>query len=341
MRLLTSLVIFVLTSCAGGGSDGAPRGHQVALAGFTQNFDSSENKWRQLLDAAREAGVTSLHIQAPPWAEVELSPGVFDLSIFDSFFQMLAEYNLDYSVDIATPLGISAVDVPSDFTFKSFDDPDLFTRYERYVAAVLNRFSKATHVILHTETAGSFFGSADEKDFQDYCELVSRTTDFVRATLPGVGVGVYGTKNESREILACLNKSTDFFGISYIADRGDDDHLALLTELAAQAGNKTLVINEAGIPTSPRIGGSEQAQVEFVGMMNEFARSLGDQLQFYSYYLYIDDDESIVRQYVPAFFPNYSEQQKEDLIAFFSSLGLHRADGTPKPAWAVFKSHIH
>jgi hypothetical protein len=340
IKLIFTLIILLLSACSGGGADEDSPSQQVALAGFPQNFDGSELKWRQLLDGAQEAGVTGVHLQAPGWSETESSVGVYDLSFFDPFLRIIAEYDLSYSIDIATPLGISKVDVPADFSFSTFDDPALFARYEQYVVAVLNRFTRATHVVLHTETAGSFFdGGADDPDFMSYCELISKTANAVRVVLPEARVGIYGTKNESQDILACLNKSTDFFGMSYIADRADDDHLGTLKALAGQAGGKAIVINEASVPTSPRLGGSEQVQAEFVNTLFSFTQSLGDQLQFVSYYQYIDDDESLSRQYVPAFFPNYSEEQKEDAIAFFSSLGLHRADGTPKLAWGVFKSY--
>ena len=199
--LLLSLLL-MLPGCSGGGSEKTSSAPRVALAGFTQNFDGSRAKWRQLLDGAQEAGVSSLHLQAPPWSEAQAIPGSFDLSYFDAFLQIIGDYSLTYSIDIATPLGISEVNVPADVAFSSFADPALFGRYQRYVKAVLGRLNRATEVVLHTETAGSFFESSGEsEEFLAYCDLISKTANLVRETLPGVRVGIYGTKNESREIL--------------------------------------------------------------------------------------------------------------------------------------------
>jgi hypothetical protein len=336
--LLLASTGLLLGACA---QDAAPPGSvlsaRVGLSGITHNYDGSEQAWRELLDGARQANATFLHLQAPPWSEAETSPGVFDLSYFDAFVRLNSSYNLGYTLDVSTPLGLGAVDLPADLAFSSFGDPALMARYDAYVSAVLTRLSGASHVILHTETAGPYFGNDEKRaDFLAYCDLVAHAADHVRAVLPGVKVGVYGTKNESPGILSCLNRATDFFGISYIADRGDDEHRARLAELAGLSGGKPIALFEAGVPTAARLGGSESRQVDFVRLLFEFAAQQGESLLLLSYFQYIDEDPALTRQYVPILFAAYDPEQQEDFIAFFTSLGLLRTDGSPKPAWQEF-----
>ncbi len=337
--LLLASAGLLLGACA---QDAAPTGvlsARVGLSGITQNYDGSEEKWRELLEGAKQARATFLHLQAPPWSEAETSPGVFDLSYFDAFLRLNPGYNLGYTVDVSTPLGLGAVDLPADLAYSSFEDPELIARYDAYVSAVLTRLSGASHVVLHTETAGPYFENDEKRaDFLAYCELVAHAADHVRAVLPGVKVGVYGTKNESPGILNCLNRSTDFFGISYIADRGDDEHRARLAELAGLSGGKPIALFEVGVPTAARLGGSESRQVDFVRLVFEFAAQQGEKLLLLSYYQYIDEDPALTRQYVPVLFAGYDREQQEDLVAFFTSLGLLRTDGSPKPAWQEFKA---
>ena len=333
------LLLFIL-GCSSGETTPDQREAQIGISGLTQNFDGEISKWKELLDGAREANVHFLHLQTPRWSEAEPSPGVFDFSYFDGYFQLKGDTTFRYTLDVATPLGLGAVDVPKDISFRSFSDTQLISRYQAYLLEVLTRFPAATHLVLHTETAGPFFGNdADSSDFRDYCDFISEAAMFIRSKAPNMKVGIYGTKSESRDILSCLNRSTDFFGISYLADRGDSDHLSNLTELINQAGEKPVALIEVGIPTAPRLGGSEEKQSEFVQLLFKLLATEGDHVLFLSYYQFIDEQESVTSAYVPILFPQFTQEQQQDLIAFLSSLGLHRADRSPKPAWQLFLAH--
>ena len=335
-------VTFFAAACSSSDDDAPTSGDisaRIGLSGVTQNFDGSEEKWRELLDGARVAQVSFLHLQAAPWSEAETASGAFDFSYFDPFVRLNESYRFAYTLDLATPLGLGAPDVPSDLAGIAFDDPLLLVRYKAYIFAALRKLSAATEVVLHTETAGPFFENDERSEsFLAYCRLIGAAADYVRELRPGVRVGVYGTKNESPGILQCLNRSTDFFGIGYIGDRGDEDYETVISSLADQAGDKPIGFFEAGIPTAARLGGTEERQSEFVHYLFSFAAARGSRLSFLSYFQRIDLDESVVRGFVPTLFAQYSDAEREDAVAFFTSLGLVRADGTPKPAWELFRT---
>ena len=311
----------------------------LAISGVTNSYRTTRDAWKQLLDVAAEAGVSSIHLQPLGWGEAETSPGTFNFTDFDELFALKDKYALSYTLDIGTPVGISRHDLPADLEFVSFRDPEMIRRYRAYIAAHLNRFNNPTHVILHTETASNFLAD-DPEAFAAYCDLLASTADYVRSLAPKTKVGIYATADDSADALAKMGRNTDFFSFGYNADRGDLDHKATLKRLYGMAGNKRIGIHEIGIPTAARVGGSEAAQVAFVNLIFDLAAQHASQLEFISYYQAFDEDPAVTSVWLPAMFPDWSDTMQQDGLAWFGSLGLHRFDGTPKPAWATFKQRV-
>ena len=280
-----------------------------------------------------------IHIQPLGWREAEPEPGQFNFSDFDQFFAIRDGYSLNYTLDIGTPMGISRTDLPEDLDFVSFRDPEMVRRYRAYVAATLGKFNKPTHVILHTETASTFLAD-DPQGFAAYCDLLASTADYVRSLSPKSKVGIYATSYDSAEALNQMGRNTDFFSFGYNADRGEHNHKQILERLYAAAGGKRIGIHEIGIPTAARVGGSEAAQVAFVNLIFDLAAQHADRLEFMSYYQAFDEDPAVTSVWLPAAFPDWSDEMQQDGLAWFGSLGLHRFDGAPKPAWTTFKQRV-
>ncbi|MFN8391826.1 MAG: hypothetical protein U0136_16170 [Bdellovibrionota bacterium] len=333
-------------SCSSGGSDEPDTTTElsaqtrVGLSAITKNYDPSEASWRQLLDAAKESGVGLVHIQSPRWSETEIERGTYQFNDFVNFFELNRTYRIPYTLDVATPLGLGTPDVPPDLQFHSFDDPQLLIRYRAFLTAVLERFNEATDVVLHVETVGSYFSGELAPQFMDFCSVINNAVQLAKEIRSGVRVGVYLSADERADIRSCLNRSTDFYAVTYLADRGDSDFRAAFRAIEALPKDKPVALVEAGLPTSSRLGGSEERQIDFVNSLFSLAGSMGDRLTFFSYYHAYDEDPAVTRQYVPSTFPQFDANQQEDLIAFLTTLGLHRTDGTAKPAWNVFKQNV-
>lgn len=310
-----------------------------ALAGIPESYDTSRAGWTQLLDTARDAGATQIHLQPLGWGEAESAPGQWNFSDFTEYFAIKGNYNLGFTLDIGTPVGILDYDLPSDLTFTSFSDPVMVARYRAYVTANLERFPSPSHVILHTETATTLL-AGDPAGFAAYCTLLAETADLVRELSPGTRVGIYSTQYDSAVQLDAMGRNTDFFSFGYNADRGDDDHRQKLEDLYAKAGDRQIGIHEIGIPTSARMGGSTSAQVDFINLIFDLAEQHRSRLEFMSYYQAFDEDPAVTSAYIPVLFPDWTPEMQADAIAWFGSLGLHTFEGTPKPAWEVFRTRI-
>lgn len=320
-----------------------------ALSGLTQNYNETDEAWAEIFAKAKDLGVQNLHLQAGTWQEIESTEGSFILSYLDGFLKaMMKEENQDfsYSLDVATPLGIGGPKVPPHVNFTTWDSAEMFAQYKGYLDAVFAILPHPTYVMLHTESAGYYF--TEEQQHQEelaaFQTLLNNTSKYIKSILPAAAaakIGVYGGKPESAETLRQLNLDTDYFGLTYIADRGDEDFEFQLRQLLERAPpDKPIAIVEAGVPTHERVGGSDVRQQAYVETLFQLAREYGDRMEYISYYQALDEEEWVTRSYVPILFPDWTGDTFEDAVKWFSSLGLYRADGEPKPAVATFQSEL-
>ena len=200
-------------------------------------------------------------------------------------------------------------------------------------------YYQPSHIILHTETASRFLEN-DKASWEAYCQLLADTADYIRTLTPKAKVGIYATSYDTSEEIALMSKKMDYFSFGYNADTGDLNHKELIEKIFALAGDRQVGIHEIGIPTSSIVKGSQEKQIEFVNLIFDFATTWGKKLEFMAYYQGFDEDPAVTSVWLPATFPDWTDQMKTEGIAWFGSLGLHTFDGKPKPAWNTFKTRI-
>jgi hypothetical protein len=102
--------------------------------------------------------------------------------------------------------------------------------------------------------------------------------------------------------------------------------------MRALAGNRPVVLQEVGYPSSAYLASSESLQADFVGSAFQAWETFGSQMPFLNFFLLHDFSESDCDQFVAyCGFPS-----DQNLHAFLCSIGLRRVDGTPKLAWSAF-----
>ncbi len=291
------------------------------MAGGTNSYQTTTEAWAQPIKTTKDAGGKFIHIQPMRWGETETSPGVFNFSDFDALYAQLETSGIGYTIDIGTPMGINKVDLPSDLIFTSFSNPTMVERYRKYVAAVLQKFPKPSHIILHTETASRFLEN-DKASWEAYCQLLANTADYIRTLAPKAKVGIYATSYDTSDEIALMSKNMDYFSFGYNADTGDLNHKEQIEKIFALAGERQVGIHEIGTPTSSIVKGSQEKQVEFVNLIFDLATAWGKQLEFMAYYQGFDEDPTMTSVWLPATFPDWTDQMKTEGIAWFGSLGL-------------------
>ena len=95
------------------------------------------------------------------------------------------------------------------------------------------------------------------------------------------------------------------------------------------AHGRKLVIQEAGYPSAARLGSSSAAQATFVRDVFRAWNRHPRAIPFLSFFALFDQRGR------PC-----SPSAKTDAAAFFCTLGLHRSDGSDKPAWDAFRAGV-
>lgn len=152
-----------------------------------------------------------------------------------------------------------------------------------------------------------------------------------------VGVGMSAEAPKSEPAFQELIDAQDVLAFSYFPGLGTSDPgassgvAATVTQIADAAGQRPIVLDAAGFAADPAAGGGEDAQQKF------FATLFGAVAARRASFALVD----VVELYdaPPSACEAWAGEQGEPpggpLAAYACSLGLFRADGTPRPAWSA------
>jgi exo-beta-1,3-glucanase (GH17 family) len=174
-----------------------------------------------------------------------------------------------------------------------------------------------------------------------YTGFYQDAVQHVHAQMPGLSVGVTttfeGYSVTSAADVRTLNSSSDVVILTYYplqdgaqvrAATAPGADLPLMVSLA---GDKPVVLQEAGYPSGALNGSSETSQAEFVSNLLQAWHAAGGRIPFLSYFLLYDFDQPTCDA-----FGVYYGVADPAFLSFLCTLGLRTADGTEKPAWAAF-----
>jgi exo-beta-1,3-glucanase (GH17 family) len=163
----------------------------------------------------------------------------------------------------------------------------------------------------------------------------------VHAKSPQLSVGVtttfsgYSAGNPAA--VQALNAASDVVILTYYPLQGDSQVIAAtapatdLPMMISLAGNKPVVLQEAGFPSGTLNGSSDTDQQQFVASLFQSWRAAGSQMPFLSYFLLYDLDATTCNA-----LGVYYGSSDPAFLSFLCSLGLRTSDGTAKPAWNEF-----
>ncbi len=93
-----------------------------------------------------------------------------------------------------------------------------------------------------------------------------------------------------------------------------------------------LILQEVGYPTSTRLGSSEEKQAEFVSNVYTAWKAKSSQILFLNFFLMHDFAPTTCDDFTAY----YGLPDNKSFHEFLCTLGLRKADGTPKLAWKAF-----
>jgi hypothetical protein len=333
----------LLAGCGGSGnSPSAPAGNSSQIVAMSIDTPNSSAPTIQALDAAvtlaQGAGVRGL-IATYTWSALESTPGQIDVSSIQSGLDYYHQNGLQILLGIQV-INTVKREVPSDLQAVAFDDPVFISRFHALLDAVCGVLSGSEKYISIGNEVDVYL-QAQPSEWAAYTAFYADAVAYLHAKSLGLSVGVTttfgGYSSISTAAVHTLNAPSDAIILTYYPIQGDSQVLSPsspLTDIPTMlslAGDKPVVLQEAGYPSGALNGSSEAAQAQFVTDLFQAWRNAGNSLPFLSYFLLYDLDTTTCAE-----LGGYYGTADPAFLSYLCSLGLRTSDGTAKPAWSAF-----
>jgi hypothetical protein len=237
-------------------------------------------------------------------------------------------------------INTSVSEVPADLRGLSFDSPQMKQRFRALFDALLPHLDRHVLYLSIGNEVDVYLSRSNE--WAAYQSFYEDAAAHVRARAPWLKVGVTSTF-DGAELkwpgeVAALNTTSDVFILTYYAvdERflPEDSRSPLddLPRAAALAGDRPLVFQEVGYPSSAVLSSSEQQQADFVSSVFAAWRSTAS-ISYLNF--------SQMHDYDPAYCSTlsalYGMPGNVEFEAFLCSIGLREAGGRPKLGWAALE----
>jgi len=273
------------------------------------------------------------------WNELEGANGKY---LFDDYLDGMGSYEsvypdvLMFGIQV---LNTTAKETPPDLMNVAFDDPQMLTRFNALIDAALPKFGKYVRYLAIGNEVDVYLANHPQ-EWAVYKTFYDGVVAHVHQVAPQIQVGVTvtfdGLLRHTNEI-SKLNEKSDAFSVTYYplgAGFSADNPDAPLTDfpkIVSLAHGLPVLLQEVGYPTSDLLHSSEAEQVEFVKSVFAAWKSAGDSIPYLNYFLLHDFTEDLCNT-----FEGYYGLKNPNFHAYLCTLGLRKADGTPKLAWQTF-----
>lgn len=231
--------------------------------------------------------------------------------------------------------------LPKDVEGLAWDDPRLVERFEAFLGKVLARAKPHVSWLSLGNEVDPYLASHPD-EVEPYLRFLARARQVVRRLAPGTAVGVTVICRDSQkgpDLARRLQAGMDVTIATYYPLDGFrptvgsvDQDFAFLLRLA---GDRPLVLQEVGCPSSPLVGSSEDLQAGFVRSVFEQLALHGGRIPAAVFFAQTDFPSSLL-----GVLEGYYGIRDERFRAFLGSLGFLDAKGRPKKAWRVFAENM-
>jgi hypothetical protein len=296
--------------------------------------------WDYLISVgmADNAGINGA-VVAYRWSQIEPTAGELDVTQAADDLNMTSRW-LGYT----TLLGIQLLnttdkETPADLLDVSFDDPRMLERFEALFEALLPHLNEnVRYLSIGNEVDG--YLAAHPEEWEAYRAFYEAAAAYVHQAAPSLQVGItftFGGALTYPDEFAWLNEASDVIILTYYPSSEGftfDNPAAPLDDFPRMveiAGGRPVVLQEVGFASSELLGSSEADQAAFVSSVFSAWEQAGNAVPFLDFFLLHDLPDQMCSE-----LEAYYGLQHERFHAFLCTLGLRRADGTPKQAWDTF-----
>ena len=302
--------------------------------------DNAIERYTGAMQKAADAGVTG-NLIAKRWSELEPSAGQYTLDDFSGDLNYRTQiYNQVQLVGIQV-LNTTAKETPPDLMKVAFDGPEMIQRFQQFFDALLPRLNKQVQYLSIGNEVDAYL-SAHPDEWKPYQQFYESALKHVHQTAPWIKVGVtttFGGTLLDPQKVADLNTLSDVIIMTYYPLKNDfsvrpaDSPLSDFPQMVKWAGDKPLILQEVGYPAAESLGSSEAAQADFVRNVFTAWEADGAHIPFLSYFALGDFSDELCTTLLTY----YGLPDQKHFYDYLCTLGLLKADGTPRQAWQVFE----
>lgn len=293
-----------------------------------------------------DAGVTAALI-TKSWREMEPIKGVYNLQALADSINTNDDLNRNELVGIDL-IDTVKRDMPDYLKDKKWDDPVVAERFDelmKHLGALLTGAPK--FVSLGNDADVYFHMHPDE--LAGYMKFFERAQASAQRVFLGARVGITVTyeglaSGREKLIQTLLQPCTiaiftyyPFVNTRLQPIENVGEHLDAMIKAA---GDRPVVLQEVGYPSSESVGSSNKQQAFFFRTVIAAIRQR-PQISFANLYMLHDFPSSTCAQMIDYYNGNdWPQDAKDRFHAFMCSLGLMSTDDVPKPAWAEVRNAL-
>ncbi|CAN5492999.1 hypothetical protein BH11CYA1_BH11CYA1_12840 [soil metagenome] len=287
-----------------------------------------------------DAGVTGI-FYGGTWADLEPSKGTYSLTQLGK--------TLKYSPKLKRFLGVQVFDIttknmPTDLTKSKLDSPKVVARFAQLMA----RLKKATGgniAYLSIGNEADVYLSKHPKDVDTFMKFFALAKKEVVKAFPGCKVGItlraenmLNGKEPSALAKQLLAESDvvmlNYYPIENYKPKKPQQIEADMQTLTKIADGKSIVFQEIGYPSSPKLGSSDKNQADFIELAFKEIRN-NPQVEFANFFALHDLTPAICD-----FLAEHYTISSKDYRQAMQSIGLRKSSGKARPSWDAMKKGL-
>lgn len=342
--LAPALLPLLLWGACGGGDGSQPAGPRPTPPGLLA-IDANprtdpppqEEDYLRAVDLVQEAGGRAIALSYT-WSALEPRPGALDLNAVQDSIDLFG-----VSRNLTVLLGIQMIntvrrEVPPDLVDEPWDSPRMRARFSGLLDRLAPLFRDRVRYAALGNEVDVYFDTrpAEWASFRRFYETAASD---LRQRAPGVRVGVTGTfdgvtGNAGREY-AALNTTSDVVILTYypldgaFQVRDPASPILDFQRMLQVVPGKPVILQEIGMPSGAPNGSDEARQAAFVRSTFAAWQSSNGQIPLLSFFLLHDLDPGLCAELSRY----YGLEGVSAFESYLCTLGLRRANGTPKAAW--------
>ncbi len=301
--------------------------------------DNAITRYTGAMQKAADAGVTG-NLIAKRWAELEPDAGQYTLDDFSGDLNYRTQTYHQVQMLSIQVLNTTAKETPPDLMKVAFDAPEMIQRFKQLFDALLPRLNNTVQYLSIGNEVDAYL-SAHPNEWKPYKTFYEAALAYVHQTAPWIKVGVtatFGGTFADYDHVADLNTLSDVFMMTYyplkidFSVRPSDSPLTDFPQMVKWAGDKPLILQEVGYPAAESLGSSETAQADFVRNVFKAWDADAAHIPFLSYFALGDFSDELCTTLLTY----YGLPDQQHFYDYLCTLGLLKADGTPRQAWQAF-----